>query len=109
MASETQVVQTQYAHVVHTPGTMGCEARIEGHRIRVRDIVLARDLDGLSPEEIAASVYPSLTLAEVYSALAYYEDHHDEIELAGKEEERFVEEFRRDHPEMIRDLRPKKG
>jgi uncharacterized protein (DUF433 family) len=109
MASETQVVQTTYAHIVHTPGTMGGEARIEGHRIRVRDVVLARDLEGLSPEEIAASVYPSLTLAEVYSALAYYEDHHDEIELAGREEQRFVEEFRREHPELTRDIRPEKG
>ncbi len=60
-------------------------------------------------EEIAASVYPSLTLAEVYSALAYYEDHHSEIELAGKEEERFVEEFRREHPELVRELPPQKG
>jgi uncharacterized protein (DUF433 family) len=98
MASETQVVQTTYAHIVHTQGAMGDEARIDGHRIRVRDVVLARDLGGLSPEEIAASVYPSLTLAEVYSALAYYEDHRDEIELAGQEEERSVEEFRRQHP-----------
>jgi uncharacterized protein (DUF433 family) len=108
MASETQVVQTMYAHIVHTPDTMGGEARIDGHRIRVRDVVLARDLDGLSPEEIAASIYPSLTLAEVYSALAYYEDHHDEIDLAGKEEERFVEEFRREHPELICGTRPEK-
>jgi uncharacterized protein (DUF433 family) len=108
MASEMQAVQTNYAHIVHTPGTMGGEARVDGHRIRVRDVVLARDLDGLSPEEIAASVYPTLTLAEVYSALAYYEDHHDEIELAGKEEERFVEEFRREHAELIRGTRPEK-
>ena len=104
-----QVVQTQYAHIVHTPGTMGGEARVEGHRIRVRDIVLARDLDALSPEEIAASVYPSLTLAEVYSALAYYEDHHDEIDLAGKEEERFVEKFRQEHPKLVCNTPPRKG
>jgi uncharacterized protein (DUF433 family) len=92
------LTQTSYTHIVHTPGTMGGEARIDGHRIRVRDIVLASDLDGLSPEEIAASVYPSLTLAEVYSALAYYEDHRDEIDRAAKEERRFVSEFRQQHP-----------
>jgi len=109
MASQTQIAQTQYAHIVHTPGTMGGEARIAGHRIRVRDVVCARDLEGLSPEEIVATVYPGLTLAEVYSALAYYEDHHDEIDLAGVEEERFVEEFRRQHPELVHDVRPEKG
>jgi uncharacterized protein (DUF433 family) len=108
MASKTQVTQTPYAHVVHTPGTMGGEARIEGHRIRVRDVVLARDLDGLSPEEIVASVYPSLTLAEVYSALAYFEDHRDEIQLAAAEEDRRVEEFRRQHPELVHDIQPDK-
>jgi uncharacterized protein (DUF433 family) len=109
MAPETQATATQYAHIVHTPGTMGGEARIAGHRIRVRDVVCARDLEGLSPEEIVASVYPSLTLAEVYSALAYYEDHRDEVDRAVADEERFVAEFRRQHPEMIRDLRPEKG
>ena len=109
MSSETQVAQPQYAHIVHTPGTMGGEARIEGHRVRVRDIVLARDLDGLSPEEIVASVYPSLTLAHVYSALAYYEDHREEIDRAADDEKRRVEKFRQQHPELVRDTRPRKG
>jgi uncharacterized protein (DUF433 family) len=109
MASGIQTVPTQYAHIVHTPGTMGGEARIEGHRIRVRDVVLARDLEGFSPEEIVASVYPNLTLAEVYSALAYYEDHKDEVARAAQEEERAVDEFRRLHPNLVRDTRPGKG
>jgi uncharacterized protein (DUF433 family) len=109
MTFETQATQTQYAHIVHTPGTMGGEARISGHRIRVRDVVYARDLGALSPEEIVASIYPSLTLAEVYSALAYYEDHHDEIDVADVEEQRFVEEFCRQHPNLVHDVRPEKG
>jgi len=62
--------KTDYVHTVCTLGVVGGEPRIAGHRIRVRDIVAARDLGGLTPEEIAASVYPELTLAEVYSALA---------------------------------------
>jgi uncharacterized protein (DUF433 family) len=106
MAGETQI---QYAHIVHTPGTMGGEARVDGHRIRVRDIVVARDQGALTPEEIVATVYPSLTLAEVYSALAYYEDHREEIERAFEEEERFVEEFQRQHPELVRQTPPRKG
>lgn len=36
-----------YAHIVCTPGVVGGEARISGHRIRVRDIVAARDRTGL--------------------------------------------------------------
>jgi hypothetical protein len=65
---------------------------------------LARDLDGLLPEEIAANVYPTLSLAEVYSALAYYEDHREEIDRAAEKEARTVEEFRQNHPELIRDI-----
>jgi uncharacterized protein (DUF433 family) len=57
---------TQYSYIVYTPGIVGGEARIDGYRIRVRDIVAARDLGGLTPEEIAANVYPELTLAQVY-------------------------------------------
>lgn len=108
MASETRATRTPYAHIVCTPGTMGGEPRIEGHRVRVRDVVLARDLDGLTPEEIAASVYPSLSLAQVYSALAYYEDHREEIDLAAEKEEQVVEAFRRDHPGLVRDAHPEK-
>lgn len=105
MASESQSVQTEYGHIVRTVGVVGGEPRIAGHRIRVRDIVAARDLGGLAPEEIAASVYPSLTLAQVYSALAYYEDHRKEIDRDVEAESRFVEEFRQQHPEIVRDVR----
>jgi uncharacterized protein (DUF433 family) len=95
---------TEYAHIVYTPGILSGEARIEGHRIRVRDVVAARDLGGLTPEEIAATAYPVLTLAQIYAALAYYEDHREEIDHAFESEARFVEEFRREHPELVHEV-----
>ena len=101
--------QTQYAYIVRTPGVVGGEARIAGQRIRVRDIVAARDLGGLTPEEIAANVYPELTLAQVYSALAYYEDHRAEIDQAMHTEAQCVEQFLHDHPQLVRDVRPAKS
>jgi len=104
MTTETST-HTEYAHIVHTPGVVGGEARIEGHRIRVRDIVAARDIGGFTPEEIAASVYPGLTLAQVYSALAYYEDHRSEIDAQFNAEAQFLEEYLRQHPEYVRDVR----
>ncbi len=58
---------------------------------------------GYSPEEIASSVYPGLTLAQVYSALAYFEDHREEIDRLFQEESRFVEEFRRQNPHLVRE------
>ena len=88
---------------------VGGEPRIDGHRIRVRDVVAARDLGGLTPEEIVASVYPELTLAQVYAALVYYEDHRDEIDQAMQNEAQFVEQFLKDHPQLARDVRPAKS
>jgi uncharacterized protein (DUF433 family) len=93
------------SYVTRTPGLLGGEPHIEGHRIRVRDVVAARDLGGLTPEEIAANVYPDLTLAQVYAALAYYEDHRTEIDQSAAEEALFVEAFKRLHPHLVRDVR----
>ncbi len=67
-------------HIEKTPGTCGGRARIAGHRIRVMDIVAQHDHWKFSPEQIVAEVYPTITLADVYAALAYYHDHRDEIE-----------------------------
>ena len=82
--------------------------RIAEHRIRVRDIVAARDRGGLTAEQIVSSVYPGLSKAQVYAALAYYEDHREEIDLAAAEEDRLAEAFRKEHPNLTRDyLEPK--
>ncbi|HQU44241.1 MAG TPA: DUF433 domain-containing protein [Pirellulales bacterium] len=105
MASEIPTIPTEYAHIVRTPGTLAGEPRIAGHRIRVRDIVAARDRGGFTPEEIATSAYPGITRAQVYAALAYYEDHRDEIDLAAIEEERLADLFRSQHPNLTRDQR----
>jgi uncharacterized protein (DUF433 family) len=76
-------------HIVRTPGVLGGRARIAGSRVRVSDIVLARYFHNYSAEEIVGEeVYPFLTLADVFAALAYYHDHKDEIEAeyeAGKQ------------------------
>jgi len=48
----------------------------------------------------------NLTLGEVYAALAYYEDHREEIDQAGCDEDRTIEEFRRRHPQLVHNLRP---
>ena len=109
MASETPTTRTEYAHIVCTPGVVGGEPRIDGHRIRVRDIVAARDLGGFAPEEVAATVYPGLTLAQVYAALAYYEDHRQEIDRLREAETQFAEEWRKRHPEIAADLRSDKS
>lgn len=98
--------KTTYRYIVQTTGVLDGEPRVEGHRIRVRDIVAARDLGGFTPEEIASTVYPDLSLAQVYCALAYYEDHRKEIDRAFERASRFIEEFKQRHPNLVRDLGP---
>jgi uncharacterized protein (DUF433 family) len=105
MSSEAPTTHTEYAHIVCTPGTLGGEPRIEGHRIRVRDIAAARDRGGFAPEEIASSVFPGISLAQVYAALAYYEDHRDEIDLAAAGESQIADDFRRRFPQLSCDCR----
>src|SRR3989304_2430385 len=85
---------TEKSHIECTPGVCGGKPRIAGHRIRVQDIYICHELKGMTPDEILQA-YPTITLADVHAALAYYWDHREEIEQAIREEDAFVEEFRR--------------
>lgn len=77
------------------------EPRLDGHRIRVRDIVAMRDGCGHTPEQIVELDYPHLTLAQVYAALAYAEDHRDELALLAAQEKEIVGDFKTSHPQLI--------
>lgn len=92
---------TVYAHIVRTPGICGGRPRIDGHRIRVQDIALAHEWQGLSPDEICAA-FPGLTLGEVHSALAYFHDCRDEILTEIQADEDAVNAFKQSHPDAVR-------
>ena len=79
------------------PGYCGGEPHLLGHRIKVRHVAVWHERQGMTPTEIAAT-YPSITLAQVHAALAYYYDHRDEIHAAIEEERRFVEELKAKTP-----------
>jgi uncharacterized protein (DUF433 family) len=81
------------SHIECTPGTCGGKPRIAGHRIRVQDIYVCHELKGLSPDEILQA-YPTITLADVHAAMAYYWDHQEEIQRQMKEDEEFVDSLR---------------
>lgn len=86
--------------IVRTPGTCGGKARIAGHRIRVLDIVAWHEHQGMSADEIV-SQFPSLTLADVYIALAYYFDHIEEIQQEMRDAQAMFEESRRNNPSLL--------
>ena len=87
-------------HIEITPGICGGKPRIAGHRIRVEDVVIWHEQQGLSPDEIV-SLHPSITLADVYAALAYYHDHLEEIRQQIQEDEAFALEMKRKTPSLV--------
>ena len=59
---------------------------------------------GLSPDEIV-STWPSLTLSDVHIALAYYDDHCDQIDADIRSGEEFAEELRAGKPSIFEKVR----
>ena len=81
-------------HVEIADGAGGRKARIAGHRIRVQDVAIWHEKLGMSADEIVHH-YPTITLADVHAALAYYWDHREEIENAIAADRSLAEELRK--------------
>lgn len=97
------------SRIVSTPGTCGGKPRIAGHRITVKHIVSCHQRGGESPDEIVSG-YPSITLSDVYAALAYYFDHKDEIDADIKADDEHWAEVERQNPGRLADrLRQRKA
>src|SRR5262249_52617383 len=74
---------TAYPHIEKANGEGARLQRLP--RIRVAQIVMDYLAYGWTPEEMCRH-HPHLTLAEAYSAMAYYFDHQDEIDAEIREE-----------------------
>ena len=92
-------------HIEITSGVCGGKPCIAGHRIRVQDIAIWHEYQGLSPDEIVAQ-FPQITLADVYAALSYYHDHREEIRKQMDEAEELVERLKKDNPSRLPRRRP---
>ncbi len=51
---------------------------IKGTAVGV-ELIVGCVQEGYTPEKIATSILPNLTLAQIYDALSYYEDHRDTV------------------------------
>ena len=79
MADKDYVMSTTLnTMLTQTADVCGGRIRIDGTRITVHRIATLYK-QGQSPEE-TVQTYPHLTLAQVYSALAYYHANRNEIE-----------------------------
>jgi ABC-type proline/glycine betaine transport system substrate-binding protein len=54
----------------------------------------------MTPDEIVARI-PSITLADVHSALAYYFEHVDEIQQEIRSDRDYADEFVRNNPSLL--------
>jgi uncharacterized protein (DUF433 family) len=88
-----------FQHIVTTPDVVGGKPRIDGRRITVENIVIWHEQMGYSVDEIATQY--DLALSEIYSALAYYYDHKEEIDNAIAESEAFADTLRQNTPSRL--------
>jgi uncharacterized protein (DUF433 family) len=89
-------------HIEIVQGVGGAKPRIAGHRVRVQDVAIWHEKLGMSPDEIVDR-YPTITLADVHAALAYYWDHRAEIERAIAEERALDDEIRRRTSSLVQE------
>lgn len=71
------MIATEHHYIVKDEAVLSGEPIVRGTRTPVRALVELWRL-GIAPEEIPAQL-PHLTLAQVFDALSYYEDHQAEI------------------------------
>ena len=77
MSSETS---QSYRYIVRSADTRGGHARVEGTRMGVHDVIGLLH-GGETVDSVIGRCFPTLTKAQVYECLAYYEDHRGEIDL----------------------------
>lgn len=77
---ESRGTAATYRYLTSQPGLRGGNAIIEGTRIGVHDVIGLLQT-GETVDSIVTRCFPTLTRAQVYECLAYYEDHRGEIDV----------------------------
>ena len=94
-----QVIEKR--HIDTVPGVCGGKPCITGTRIRVWDVHVWHDLQGMTPEEIVAE-FPQVTVADVHAALMYYHDNRELLEQQNRRAEELVDQLREKHPSKVK-------
>jgi uncharacterized protein (DUF433 family) len=74
-----QQLAPKHAYIEVMGKIAGPQAMIRGTRVPV-SIVVGYLRAGETPESLVKNILPHLTLAQIYDALSYYHDHHEEID-----------------------------
>ena len=97
------VTPTTYEHIVLDENGIPW---IQDANTKIVELIAATRAHGWSPEELTYQ-HPHLTLGQVYSALAYYWDHREQVDVDLERRADLVEEIRSEvgqHP-LIAKLR----
>ncbi len=99
------IVETRYEHIVLDENNV---PMIAGTTMKVIELVLDRIAYGWSPEELHFQ-HPYLTMGQIYSALAYYADHQEELDADIQRRLEFVDQMQRTltPPPLVERLRTK--
>ena len=89
---------TLSARQIHVVGSL----RIAGSSVRVKDVVIWHDRQGMAPADIVSN-WPHLTLASIYAALAYYHDHREEINAEIAADQSWYEEQKAKSPSLLQE------
>lgn len=84
------IVETRYEHIILNEAKIPI---IAGTTMKVIELVLDYKAYGWSPEELHFQ-HPYLTLGQIYSALAYYWDHQEELDQNIEQRLETIEQVR---------------
>jgi uncharacterized protein (DUF433 family) len=85
-----QTTATEYKHILIDEHNM---AFIKGTSMKVVELVTSIHAYGWSPEELHFQ-YPHLSMSQIYSALAYYWEHKEEIDADKQRRFEYAERLR---------------
>lgn len=91
-----------YPHISANPQVMSGRPCIAGTRVRVMDVVAARQAGVPDDELLDYFSSRTLTRSELHAALAYYYDHQDEIDAALTEDAEHGRQAERDQAQASR-------
>lgn len=97
-AGQSPVVEK--CHITVDPNVCSGKPCIAGTRIRVWDIHVWHDLQGMTPEDIVGE-FPHIGVADVYAALAYYHDNRESLERQNRETQAVIEELKERYPSKV--------
>lgn len=91
------LAETRYEHIVLNDSRAPV---IAGTTMKVIELVLAQAAYGWSAEELREQ-FPYLTFGQIYSALAYYWDHQEDLDADIEGRVRKVDSIRKSMPESL--------